>query len=331
MDFQPIDLPGVREEQERLVRGRGEEGHDKILFLDAHPDLALAASPLRPIEGDRVALDVAGMRNRDDHFFVRDHVFQGDLRFFFHDLRAAVVLVGLAHLDQLILDDRANQRFAAQDRLEMLDLLQDLFIFLDEFVALQLREPLEPHLQNRIRLDFAQRKLPHQAGSGFIGRLRPSDQGNHRIQVIERDLETLEDMGPLFRLAQLEGGPTDDDFAPMLDEMMQDLLEVQHFRPVVHQREHDDPEGRLELRELIQIVQRDERDFPALELDDDADAFPIGFVAQIGNPFDPFVLDQLGDLLDQLGLIDLIGQLRDDQPFAIRAFIRSRSSLSRAT
>ena len=99
-------------------------------------------------------------------------------------------------------------------------------------------------------------------------------------------------MGALFRLAQLEGGPTDDDLAPVLDEMMQDLLEVQHFRPVVHQREHDDPEGCLELRELIEIVQGDERNFPALELDDDANAFPIGLVAQIGNPFDPFVPDQ---------------------------------------
>ena len=157
-----------------------------------------------------------------------------------------------------------------------------------------MREPLEPHLQNCIRLDFAQRKFPHQADAGYIGRLRPADQGNHCIQVIERDLEALENMSPLFRLAQLEGGSTDDDLAPVLDEMMQDLLEVQHFRPVVHQRKHDDPEGRLELCELIQIIQGDERDFSALELDDDADAFPIGFVAQIGNPFDPFIPDQLG-------------------------------------
>ena len=126
MDLQPIDLPGIREEQERLVRGRGEQGHDEIFFLDPHADLALAAAPLRPIQGDRVALDVAGMGDRDDDFFVRDHVFQGDLRFFFHDLRPAVVVVGFADLDQLILDDRANQRFAAEDRLEMLDLLQDL-------------------------------------------------------------------------------------------------------------------------------------------------------------------------------------------------------------
>src|SRR5207253_3570493 len=133
------------------------------------------------------------------------------------------------HLDQLILDDRANQCVAAQDRLETLDLLQDLCIFLDEFVALQLREPLEPHLQNCIRLDFAQCKFPHQADAGYIGRLRPSDQGNHCIQVIERDLEALENMGPLFRLAQFEGGPTDDDLAPVLDEMMQNLFEVQYF------------------------------------------------------------------------------------------------------
>ena len=82
-------------------------------------------------------------------------------------------------------------------------------------------------------MDFAQRKFPHQALAGLIGRLRQPDQGNDRIQIVERDLKAFEDMGPLFRFAQFESGPSDHDFATMLDEMVQDLLEVQDLWPLV--------------------------------------------------------------------------------------------------
>ena len=52
-------------------------------------------------------------------------------------------------------------------------------------------------------------------------------------------------------------------------------------------------------------------DVPA-ELDDDAHAVPVRFVAQVGDAFDALVLDQLGDGLDELGLVDLVGDLVDD-------------------
>ena len=55
---------------------------------------------------DRVALDVAGVGDRDDDFFLGDQVFETDLGLFLHDLRAAVVLVFFTELGQLIFDDR---------------------------------------------------------------------------------------------------------------------------------------------------------------------------------------------------------------------------------
>ena len=51
-------------------------------------DLALAASPLRPIQGHRIPLDVAGVRDGDDHFFFGDHVLERQLGFLFDDLCA---------------------------------------------------------------------------------------------------------------------------------------------------------------------------------------------------------------------------------------------------
>ena len=57
----------------------------------------------------------------------------------------------------------------------------------------------------------------------------------------------------------------------------------------------------------------------ALELDDDAHAVAVGFVAEIRDALDAFLAHQLGDLLDQRGLVDLIGNLGDDQRLALLA------------
>jgi hypothetical protein len=47
---------------------------DEILVLRRHAGAALAAATLRPIGGERHALDVAGMRHGDDHVLAGDEV-----------------------------------------------------------------------------------------------------------------------------------------------------------------------------------------------------------------------------------------------------------------
>ena len=167
MYFEPIDLAGIGEEQQRIVRRRGKQRFDEVFVLDPHADLALAAAPLGTIQRDRVSLDVAGVRDRDDDFFLGDQIFEADLGLFLHDLRLAVVLVCFTELGQLVLDDRPHQRFARQDRLEIFDLLQHLLVFLDEFSALELRQPLEPHVENGICLDVASGRTAASARPGL--------------------------------------------------------------------------------------------------------------------------------------------------------------------
>ena len=55
----------------------------------------------------------------------------------------------------------------------------------------------------------------------------------------------------------------------------------------------------------------------ALELDDDAHAVAVGLVAQVGDALDPLVAHQVGDLLDQLRLVDLVGDLGDDDRLSL--------------
>src|SRR6516162_7970153 len=62
----------------------------------------------------------------------------------------------------------------------------------------------------------------------------------------------------------------------------------------------------------------------ALQLDDDAHPVAIGFVPQISDAFDPFFPDEFSDPLDQGRLVDLVGDLADDQSLAIPAQLLDR-------
>src|SRR6185369_15013198 len=60
--------------------------------------------------------------------------------------------------------------------------------------------------------------------------------------------------------------------------------------------------------------------FAALQLDDDTHAGLVRLVANVGNTLDFLLVDQLGDLLDQRLLVNLIGNRVDDQSLAATLF-----------
>ena len=151
-----------------------------------------------------------------------------------------------------------------------------------------------------------------QAVARFGNGLRPADELDDRVEVVERDLEAFEDVIARLGLAQLELRAANDHFAAEIDEALDELGEVQHLRAAADDGEHDDAEALLQLRVLVEVVQNDFRHFAALQLDDDAHAFAIGFVAQIRDAFDGLLAHELGDLLDQAGLVHLIRNLGDD-------------------
>ena len=119
----------------------------------------------------------------------------------------------------------------------------------------------------------------------------------------------FEDVGAGLGLAQLELDPPADHLAAELDEVLDHLEQRQHPRPAGDDRQHDDAEGLLELGVLVEVVEDDLADLAALQLDDDAHAVAVGLVADVGNALDGLVADQVGDALDQLGLVDLVGDL----------------------
>ena len=103
----------------------------------------------------------------------------------------------------------------------------------------------------------------------------------------------------------------------MLNPQLQGALEGQHLRLAVHQGQHVDAEGSLQLGMLEQLIEGRLGVRAALKLDDDAHTTPVRLVAQVGDGVDLPVTHELGDALDEGSLVHLIGQLGDDDALAV--------------
>jgi hypothetical protein len=149
--------------------------------------------------------------------------------------------------------------------------------------------------------------------------LRTADQRDHRIEVVERDPQPFEDVGSSLRLAEFELRAAAHDVAPELDEALDQFEQRQHARPAVDDRQHDDAERGLQRRVLVQVVQHDVGQFAALQLDHDPHALTVGLVADVRDALERLLAHQIGNALDQLGLVDLVRDLGDDDCLAIAA------------
>ena len=98
-------------------------------FARCHADDAFAAAALRAKRADRGALDEAAVGDADDAAFVARSDPPCDLAFVRHELGQARGGVFVANLAQLFLDDGENARFFRENIEQILDRLDQLFVF----------------------------------------------------------------------------------------------------------------------------------------------------------------------------------------------------------
>jgi len=94
-------------------------------------------------------------------------------------------------------------------------------------------------------------------------------------------------------------------------------FEVAQLGLAVDQRHHVDAEGVLQLGLLVQVVEHHLRHFAALELDHHAHAGLVGLVLDVADALDLLFVHQLGHALLQGLLVNLVGQLVDDDGLAL--------------
>ncbi len=197
--------------------------------------------------------------------------------------------------------------------------LHQLAVLLHHLVALEAGQALQAHVEDRHRLRLGEREVRHQPLARLGRGLAGADRGDHLVELVEGLEDALQDVRPLLGLAQVVAGAPDDDGLAVVEEVLQQLLERHHPRLVVDDRQQDDAEGGLHLGQLVERVEDDLRDLAALDVEDDADALAVGLVAQVGDPFDLLLAHQLGDVLEQALLVDLVGDLGDDDGLAVAA------------
>ncbi len=142
--------------------------------------------------------------------------------------------------------------------------------------------------------------------------LRGLDERDHRVDVVERDLQALEDVRALLGLREVELRAADDHLAPVGHEAVDHLAQRQRLRHAAHEGEVVDAERHLQLRVGEELVQDHLRRDALPEVDHDAHAVPVALVVQVGDPVDLPFLHEVGDAHDERALVDLVGDLGDD-------------------
>ena len=89
-------------------------------------------------------------------------------------------------------------------------------------------------------------------------------------------------------------------------------LSVKSLRLVVGDGQELDAEGGLHLGELVEGLEDDVGDLAPAQLQHHADALAARLVSDVRDAGDALLAHQLGDLGDEVGLVDLVGHLRDD-------------------
>ena len=223
-----VDLALVAEEQDVVACVRGNHVPQSVFFAQHLADDPATAPPLDTVRVGRHALHVAAAADRDQHLLVGDKILVGDLAGEVgHDLRASRVAKLLLQLGELVAHEIGDLARVGQQVLEIGDALFDLLVLLQDALALEVGQLAELHLQDGPRLRLAQRKTAHQhrprgvAAGGF------ADGADHRVEVVQRDDQTFEDVGALASLAQLELRPSRQHLLAVVEELDKQALQWQ--------------------------------------------------------------------------------------------------------
>ena len=352
VDLEPVDAAGVGEAEKIGVGGVDDELGDEVFVAGLHAEAAGASAPLLAVDGDGRALEVAGVGDGDGDLLVGDEVFELELGGLVDDGGAAGVAVLVADLGELLDDDAAELGRGGEDGLVLGDVVADFGEFLEELVDGELGEAVELQFEDGVDLLVAEdqraggrerhvdvvlggvefdagefgaaevdrfaAEVLEEALAGFGAAAGLADDLDDVVEVVERDLVAEEDVFAVAGLAEEEGGAAADDFDAVFEEGADGCVEREFLGLAVVDGQEDHGEGLLHLGVLVELVEDDLVLGSALEADDDAHAVAVGLVAELvaGDVGDDALVDEVGDALDELGLVDLVGDLGDDDGLA---------------
>ena len=283
---------------------------DEVLIPRGAALYADPAPVLCTVFSKRGTLDVSEMGNGDDHIIVRIEVlrieFLGRESYFGSP---CVPELGL-HLHRLLLDYLHLLVVASENLFAVGNEFHELVELILEFLPFKSGELAEPHFHDGRSLDLREVKSGHEFSPCIVDALRSPYDSDYLVDYIKGFQKTFQDMCPLPCLLQIELGPADYDFMPVVHKILYEFLQVERPRTAVHKSDIVDGETGLELGVLEEHVQHHIGVGILLQLDHDPDSVPCGLVIHIGYALYLLLLHKLGDLLDHLALVHHIRDLR---------------------
>ncbi len=176
-----------------------------------------------------------------------------------------------------------------------------------DFHFLQLAQMAQAHVENCVGLHLVELERLDQFGLGIV---LFADDADHLVQIQIGDQVAFEDFQSILDLAETEGLAAHQHVLAVIEIGLQDFAEVHHPRnPTMVENIHVERKPGLEIGLSEQRFHQHRRvDIAALRLQHEADLFRR-LIADIVQHGELALVQQLGDLLDQLRLLHLIGHL----------------------
>ena len=130
-------------------------------------------------------------------------------------------------------------------------------------------------------------------------------------------------MGPLPGLFQVVARSPRYHVHPVGDVLLQYLLHIQNTGFSIHQSQHVNAEGGLQIGVFKQLVQNNLWNTVSVQFHNDAHPLTIRFVSQVCYSRYAFLSHEVGNILYELGLVHLVRDLCDHNPVDPVFFINS--------
>src|SRR5581483_7736442 len=280
---------------------------------------------------DADAFDVTADRVGYDDVDIRDELFHRNLVLGGFDGRAPAIAEAPFDLERFALDDLRDAARTAENVLQLGDRFDQLGVLVFDFLALETDQRAQPHVDDRLRLHVGEAEAFPEPAFGFVGGLARAHDLDDFVDIVERDPIAFEQMRALLGFAQIVLRTPRNDVASVRDKMLEQLFEGKHLRlerhravgarlADRHEREHVEPETRLQRRMLEKLIEDDLRRCRFLQLDNDAHAFAIRLVVETRDAGNALFRVSFGDSLDDSRFVDLVGNLGNDD-FVLTAIL----------
>ena len=309
------------EEEDEVMGGGGEHRVHIVLLLGGHGPDALAAPALAAVLAHGQALDIAAVGEGEDALFLFDKVFHVYLVGHVLYLGLSLVAVLVPDGGQLLFQHGLYLLRVGQELPVIAYLLLQLLVLRLQLFPVQALEGDKAHVADGLGLDLAEAEAFHEPLLCVV--ITGADDADDLVYIVLGYQQSLQQMGPLLRLSQVVPGAADDELFLELQVLAQDVLQREYpgLALIVHQGQHVYGKAALHGGLGEEAVEHHLGICVPLQLYDHAHAVAVGLVPQVGYALQALVVDLVGDVLYQLPLVHLVGQLRDYYAYAVLAVL----------